>query len=61
MRCIQCDANDQGMSLFRGDVYTPTSFHSLPNGDCLCGECYGWAAELESDYYQQDEVDDEAE
>ena len=59
MRCVQCDANDQGLSDFRGDGYIPSSFHTLPNGDCLCDECYGWDMELHSDYYEDEEGNDD--
>lgn len=59
MRCIQCDANDQGLSLYQIENTFGKSFHQLPNGDCLCGECMTWADELESDYYLSDEEQDD--
>ena len=59
MRCVQCDANDQGLSDFRGDSFIPSRFFFLPNGDCLCNECYDWNAELESDYYSDDEEEND--
>lgn len=58
MRCSICDSNDQGLSEFRVDGRIPHSFHTAPNGDLLCDECFGWGEELESDYYIDEEGDE---
>lgn len=57
MRCVQCDANDQGLSEFRSDGRVPKEFF-IVGGDCLCDECYGWGQELEADYNISDELEE---
>lgn len=56
MRCVECDANSEGLSELNPRI--PHSFHYLPNGDCLCDECIGWQIELEQDYFDDEEEND---
>lgn len=61
MRCAICDANDQGLSLYKSDNVFTTNFHVAPNGDYICGECMSYIEDVETDYYIQDTLDEEDE
>lgn len=54
MRCYVCDASSTGLSMFRSDGYHQSSFHTYPNGDVVCSQCYSADEEMMSDFYDQD-------
>lgn len=59
-RCVNCDANSSGLSLYRADGnFTASHFHTLPGGDMMCDECYEAYSEQVSDYDLMDTIEEE--
>lgn len=60
MRCKLCDASSTGLSSFRSDGrFYAGHFHTYPNGDIVCDECYSYDEEIMEDYYDRDLEEEE--
>ena len=52
MRCIICDAETSGMTLFN-PVHRHRKFYDTPSGG-ICEECYDESNEVMQDFYESD-------
>jgi len=60
MRCVICDASDQGLSTFRPDGHYHSSSFTLISGDYHCRECADDIDEVIQEFNEEDDEDDEA-
>lgn len=59
MRCVICDAEEKGLSTFRADGHFTAHHFSMIDGDPHCSECASMIDETISDFYIDNEEEDD--